>query len=336
MDILIALLSGTGIFNSLFFIIYLLFFAQQKGTRSSKRILALLIFVVSIKMSYLWAMQLTVDYPTAQAIYFRMAIVSYLSIAPIFYLYIKSIIKDRIDRIDGLHLLPVIVVLVLFNYNTYVAINGLLYIQIYFLIYTILAGFLISKLSKMPDLTGPHMIKWLIALNGMILIVWIMAINQFYKIELLALYAMLLYPTMLFAGDLKYLKEQRNRKSNSNETSEDKDQMERIIKYMEVEKPFLNAQFSMPELAKKMKVSLHIISYLINKEQQKNFSEFVNDFRTNAAAEKLRDNAFDHLTISSIAYEVGFNSLSTFNKAFKKKYNQTPSQFKKQILASVD
>jgi AraC-like DNA-binding protein len=44
----------------------------------------------------------------------------------------------------------------------------------------------------------------------------------------------------------------------------------------------------------------------------------------------LIDPSYNRLTIAAIAFECGFNSLSSFNTAFKKMKGKTPSVFKRE------
>jgi AraC-like DNA-binding protein len=62
-----------------------------------------------------------------------------------------------------------------------------------------------------------------------------------------------------------------------------------------------------------------------------NFKEYINKYRILHAKEMLSDPKFSALSIAAIAYDCGFNSLSSFNSAFKKITGKTPSSFKKSI-----
>jgi len=59
-----------------------------------------------------------------------------------------------------------------------------------------------------------------------------------------------------------------------------------------------------------------------------NVFDFVNTYRVNEAKEKLCNPKYDHYTILGIALECGFNSKASFNRIFKIKTSETPSQFK--------
>lgn len=71
------------------------------------------------------------------------------------------------------------------------------------------------------------------------------------------------------------------------------------------------------------------LSWAINQGAQKNFSEYINQLRVNAACEYLTSKQPNSLL--DTAFAVGFSSKSTFNIAFKKQTGLTPSQFCKKI-----
>ena len=60
-----------------------------------------------------------------------------------------------------------------------------------------------------------------------------------------------------------------------------------------------------------------------------NFNELINTYRIQAVKERLIDPGYSHLSILGIAFESGFNSKATFNRAFKQFTQQTPSEFLK-------
>ena len=56
------------------------------------------------------------------------------------------------------------------------------------------------------------------------------------------------------------------------------------------------------------------------------FSEFVVNQRLANAYRMLMSPLHSHRAISNIAYEVGFNDLSYFNRAFRRRYGLTPTE----------
>jgi AraC-like DNA-binding protein len=61
----------------------------------------------------------------------------------------------------------------------------------------------------------------------------------------------------------------------------------------------------------------------------RNFNDFLNAWRLREAAERLRDPAQARLPILTIALDLGYGSIGTFNRAFKATMGVTPSEFRR-------
>jgi AraC-like DNA-binding protein len=103
----------------------------------------------------------------------------------------------------------------------------------------------------------------------------------------------------------------------------------RLLRLMEIEKPHLEPELTLPELAAKLSVSPHHLSQVINRETNKSFFDFVNEYRVQEAKRLLGSPKHGHLSILGIALDAGFNSKSAFYTAFGKHIGMTPSEFKK-------
>jgi AraC-like DNA-binding protein len=101
----------------------------------------------------------------------------------------------------------------------------------------------------------------------------------------------------------------------------------KIENIMQKDKLFLNSELTLSELSDKLNSHNSLISNVINTVFQKNFNDFVNEFRVNVFKEKINDPKLKHLTLLAIAFDCGFNSKSTFNRAVKKATGQMPSDF---------
>ncbi len=101
----------------------------------------------------------------------------------------------------------------------------------------------------------------------------------------------------------------------------------RLEDFVGREKPYSNPNLSLNDLAMKVKMQPHVLSKVINQGFDKNFFDFINSYRVDEFKKRMDNPAFKNYTIISIAYDVGFNSKTAFNRAFKKLTNQTPSQF---------
>ncbi len=104
--------------------------------------------------------------------------------------------------------------------------------------------------------------------------------------------------------------------------------LKKLFIAMEDDKLFAHRDLNLETLARKLAVSQHHLSQIINEKLHQNFSDFVNGRRIAEAKKILSDPERDHYTILSIAIEVGFNNKASFNAAFKKHAGMTPSQFR--------
>ncbi len=109
--------------------------------------------------------------------------------------------------------------------------------------------------------------------------------------------------------------------------------VEKLRNYMEVEKPFLNPNLNLPQLAKDLDIPPHHLSQIINKNIGLNFFDFINRYRIEETKAKMADSRYNNLSLLGIAFESGFNSKSAFNRVFKNLTGETPSQYKRRILA---
>ncbi len=95
------------------------------------------------------------------------------------------------------------------------------------------------------------------------------------------------------------------------------------------EKLYANANLKSSDIAKKMQLSVHQISQLLNDNLGKNFSRFINEYRIEESKKMLQTNT--NLTLEAIGYECGFNSKSTFFTTFKKITGTTPAAYREQL-----
>lgn len=106
---------------------------------------------------------------------------------------------------------------------------------------------------------------------------------------------------------------------------------DKLIDLMETQKPFTDSTLKLNHLAQMVATTPNYLSQVINAERQQNFYDFVNWYRIEEAKKMIQDPSQAKTTLLAIAYEVGFNSKSAFNTAFKKHAEMTPSQFRKSV-----
>ncbi len=101
----------------------------------------------------------------------------------------------------------------------------------------------------------------------------------------------------------------------------------RLENLMRTEKPYLNPQLTLNDLSKNLGVNSAVLSYAVNSGFEKNFNDFVNEFRIHEVKEKLRAGNAENLTLLAVAFDCGFNSKATFNRAFKKFTGKSPKEY---------
>lgn len=105
---------------------------------------------------------------------------------------------------------------------------------------------------------------------------------------------------------------------------------ERLETYINLQAPYLNPELSLAELAKQLQTNQAIISRTINEGFGQNFNDYINTYRLKEVLKKLDKGEHKQHTIEGIAYDCGFNSKPTFNRAFKKLLNKTPLEYIKE------
>lgn len=108
-----------------------------------------------------------------------------------------------------------------------------------------------------------------------------------------------------------------------------------LYEHMVKNKPYLNNELTIQDLADQLKVSSQEISSYLNKELGVNFFNYINGFRIEEAKQRLTNPNFDNETLLGIAYDSGFNSKTSFNTLFKKETGMTPSEYKKAFRSST-
>jgi len=129
----------------------------------------------------------------------------------------------------------------------------------------------------------------------------------------------------VYHQNLKYL--------NSNLKDEDAQAIStKLQDLMRSAKPYLNPDLTINRLADILQCSRHHLSQVLNDKLHQSYNDYVNALRMEEARRMLLEPQYLEHKIASIAYESGFNSLSTFNEVFKKKVGKTPTEYRKEML----
>ena len=114
--------------------------------------------------------------------------------------------------------------------------------------------------------------------------------------------------------------------------NEKKTILAKLQEHMAANKPYLEPDLTLDQLAAQLSVKPKLLSQVINEMAQQNFFEFINHYRIEEAKRLLTNPKDKKITVLEVLYEVGFNSKSSFNTLFKKETGLTPSEFKRKYM----
>ena len=102
---------------------------------------------------------------------------------------------------------------------------------------------------------------------------------------------------------------------------------EKLEKYMEDNKPFLDSELTLYKLASRLAMPPYQLSQLINQYGGKNFFNFINQYRVKEVQSQIQAGAHIKQTLLAVALDCGFNSKASFNRVFKNITGKTPRQY---------
>ncbi|WP_379084472.1 helix-turn-helix domain-containing protein [Pedobacter sp. UC225_65] len=125
--------------------------------------------------------------------------------------------------------------------------------------------------------------------------------------------------------------EEKNSGQFAVDENEYSEELLKLKQYMVEDKPYLDPSLTIQAVSAALKIPVRDLSVLINHKLEQHFYDFVNTYRIEKAMDILKDVTKSKLTILEILYQVGFNSKSSFNTAFKKHTGYTPTAYRKNL-----
>lgn len=344
-------ISALGAFNGFALSLYLFF---QKKTRTvSIYLLAVLSLAVSMRVAK------SVFYffnPKLSFVYLQIGLSACFLIGPALYYFFRSV-REKPGRIPrswwwawGILLGIIIIVGILVPYHVYpdawrhYIIRGI-YLQ--WPAYLILSGFVIRSILK-SMLTAPgslskseQFLSLLFLGNCLIYFMYLMAalnvVPGIYIVGGLS-FSLVLYITLTFyfynapieslfqSPQLTASYKTEKKKIADSDATLWIGQLEKVIIAEGLHK---DPNLKLSELAKKINISTHQLSQLLNDNLGKSFSTYINEYRIEDACKMIATDS--RFTFEAIGYEVGFNSKSTFYAVFKKMKGITPALYKENM-----
>ncbi|MBN2423626.1 MAG: AraC family transcriptional regulator [Calditrichaceae bacterium] len=292
--------------------------------------------------------------------------------APVLYLYVQSLIGEqfRLKKEQLLHTIPFLafgLYLALVFYFlppeekiNYLKLHGtrlvntftpLLNIQI--LIYAILGVYAVKSYRKrikeyyssiekinyswLRFILWGFICLWIVDISRFILHQWPPLSSQIIEMVFFILFSffssLILFKALTQPQIFMPQREVQAKKKNLSDSVSQQYQ-EQLFTYMEKYKPYLDPDLTLFDLSEKTTIPVRSLSEIINSAFNQNFYDYVNSYRIKESQRLLAESAEEKKTVLEILYEVGFNTKSSFNQAFKKHTGRTPTQYKKQQFSS--
>jgi AraC-like DNA-binding protein len=101
----------------------------------------------------------------------------------------------------------------------------------------------------------------------------------------------------------------------------------KILELIEKDELYRNPRLALNDFAEKLQTNPTIISKAVNQCFDMNFNDFVNHYRIEAMKTMFEQKTHQKHTLLGIALDCGFNSKTTFNRAFKKNTGLSPKEY---------
>ena len=94
------------------------------------------------------------------------------------------------------------------------------------------------------------------------------------------------------------------------------------------EQLYKNCELNLELLAQRLNVNREAVSRAINRSTGKHFAHFLNEYRVKDAVKMMAHTKHQNVGLDDIYLQVGFNSRSTFTRAFKQHTGMSPGEFR--------
>lgn len=110
--------------------------------------------------------------------------------------------------------------------------------------------------------------------------------------------------------------------------------LEAIQRHFEAKRPYLTQGYSLRDLSEDLNIAYTYLSFIINREFDMSFNDLINKYRIDHMKSMIGKQEYSLYTLEGIAFKSGFNSRSTFYRAFYKSTGQIPSAFVKDMMGA--
>ncbi len=342
-DIVLVIISGLGVIHGLFLAIFL--WSYKKGNELSNRLLSALLIMLSLRIGKSVFLEFT-DHIDIKLIFTGLSII--MVIGPLYYLFSQSVVRKsfRLKRVQFVQFVPAVLG---FGFGLFLkehhweTLPEIIFICVFLGYYLHLLLYLLVTyrfvLKEKKSGIGQSSFEFLRLLFFGLLAIWVVyVLNLFdetvpYIIGPI-LYSLIAYVVSFVVFRKGYVQQIDQAKYKTTPVSDEQSE-HLFLKVKDLiisQEQYKNSDLSLKSLSNSLHVSPQILSLVINKESKQNFNSFINHYRIEEAKRLFTLEKYNNYTISAIAFDVGFNSISSFNTTFKKLTGVTPLTYRNQLL----
>lgn len=347
LDVLLILVSSAGLLHGFAFAIYLFFFKKKRALPDY------LLGLILVFMAFRIGKSVMLNFGNnLEPLFIFVGLSFLLVIGPLLRWYVLAMTRPnfKLKKSYFLELVPFILIFVMslfikknwFDSNNKQVIivfgSVLIFIYLHFAFYIFISGSLVHKVKKkfkglLQTKSQKLIFDWLHVVIIGFIIIWISYSLNIIEESVPYVVGPIVYSVVIYF--LSYKAIELNITDLDGDVFKFNDKIliyNKLSRLIEEKKLYLEPDISLSSLSKLIGKSAQNTSEIINQYANQNFNDFINHYRIQEAKRMLLDESSKNYTISSIAFDTGFSSLSSFNSAFKKFEGMTPSSYRKNSI----
>ena len=344
LDILLIIVSSAGLLHGALFAFYLFFFKKKKTLTN------LLLGLILIIMAFRVGKSVMMNFGDGlEPLFIFAGLALLLLIGPLLRWYVmgKTRASFKLPKNYGIELIPFFLTFAMslfipkesFQNDKWIIIvlgSVLIFIYLYFAFYIFMAWRIVKKVKinyskELQTKSQKAILDWLNLLIIGFVLIWISYALNIIDDEVPYIIGPIMYSIVIYFLSYKAFQLKiSDIDGDVFKIEEDNTQLfNEILKLIVDEKRYLESDLSLAGVSKLVGKSAQKTSAVINQYAKRNFNDFINYYRIQDAKKMLSNIENEKFKISSIAYDTGFSSISSFNSAFKKFEGITPSSIRK-------
>ena len=343
LEILLIIVSSAGLLHGVLFAAYLCIFKKKKSLTN------LLLGLILIFMAFRIGKSVMLNFGDGlEPIFIFLGLAILLLTGPLLRWYVLGMTRPdfKLRRSHYYELIPFVLVFIASLFVTkewyenskiviIVFASGLIFIYLHLAFYIALSWRIIKKIRKQyPKVAQTKsqkaILDWLRLLVAGFVVIWGTYVLNILDDAVPYVIGPIVYSiTIYFLSFKAFQLKATDLDGTAFKVNDDAVLFDEINQLIVGDKLYLEPDLSLSKLSKIVGKSTQQISSVINQYGRRNFNDFVNYYRIQDAKMVLSGDDSDKYTISSIAFDTGFSSLSSFNSAFKKFEGATPSAYRK-------